>query len=146
MLRNLDGLLNEFETEEKQKLTQIKKWTTKYSRYQYYSFSKVFEFLVDRQVNFIEQYRIFRSFKSLSFLFFFVKSLVRLYEISDTPDAERTASLLDLLLRSSIHSLLVAEEKNKTRFYGNISGGEPTKKYLQLWLYFDDQINVVELF
>lgn len=113
---NLDGLLNEFETEEKQKLTQIKKWTTKYSRYQYYSFSKVFEFLVDRQVNFIEQYRIFRSFKSLSFLFFFVKSLVRLYEISDTPDAERTASLLDLLLRSSIHSLLVAEEKNKTRF------------------------------
>lgn len=146
MLRNLDGLLNEFETEEKQKLTQIKKWTTKYSRYQYYSFSKVFEFLVDRQVNFIEQYRIFRSFKSLSFLFFFVKSLVRLYEISDTPDAERTASLLDLLLRSSIHSLLVAEEKNKTRFYGNINGGEPTKKYLQLWLYFDDQINVVELF
>lgn len=143
---NLDGLLNEFETEEKQKLTQIKKWTTKYSRYQYYSFSKVFEFLVDRQVNFIEQYRIFRSFKSLSFLFFFVKSLVRLYEISDTPDAERTASLLDLLLRSSIHSLLVAEEKNKTRFYGNINGGEPTKKYLQLWLYFDDQINVVELF
>lgn len=75
-----------------------------------------------------------------------MKSLVRLYEISDTPDAERTASLLDLLLRSSIHSLLVAEEKNKTRFYGNINGGELTKKYLQLWLYFDDQINVVELF
>lgn len=75
-----------------------------------------------------------------------MKSLVRLNEISDTPDAERTASLLDLLLRSSIHSLLVAEEKNKTRFYGNINGGEPTEKYLQLWLYFDDQINVVELF
>lgn len=53
-----------------------------------------------------------------------MKSLVRLYEISDTPDAD--------LLRSSIHSLLVAEEKNKTRFYGNINGGEPTKKYLQL--------------
>lgn len=75
-----------------------------------------------------------------------MNSLVRLYEISDTPDPERTASVLDLLLRSSIHSLLEAEEKKKTRFYGNINGGEPTKKYLQLWLYFDDQINVVELF
>lgn len=75
-----------------------------------------------------------------------MNSLVRVYEISDTPDPERTASVLDLLLRSSIHSLLVAEEKKKTRFYGNINGGEPTKKYLQLWLYFDDQINVVELF
>ena len=43
-------------------------------------------------------------------------SLVRLYEISDTPDPEQTASVLDLLLRSSIHSLLVAEEKKKNAF------------------------------
>ena len=98
-------------------LMNLKQRKNKNFNFCFSSFSKIFEFLEDRQltsspaakseekrmfsqaIKFIEQYRIFRSFKSLSFPFF-VKSLVRLYEISDTPDPERTASVLDILLRS----------------------------------------------
>ena len=136
---------NESETKEKQKLTQIKNELQHIQDINILASQKSsnsWKIVKLTSLNNIVSFVHLRVFLS----YFFVNSLVRLYEISDTPDPERTASVLDLLLRSSIHWLLVAEEKKKTRFYGNINGGEPTKKYLQLWLYFDDQINVVELF